>query len=444
MRGAGKQCPAEFTPVVMAAGLGSRMYHLTTKLPKCLVPVANIPMIWYPVSLLARHKFEEVFVVVRESAKTQVEYYLTAEFDKLKFEFITIEDDSDYGTADSLREIKTKSDLLVISCDTITNLPLHKLANIYRANNSVITLLLSPHYVPPVEELKKKKKNKGERDFIGLEPDTNRVLFVSHEADLEDQLCLQRAHLTQFPHIRMYTELMDAHLYLISRSALTLLDSHSNVAIIRGEMVPMLVKRQVKEIIRMKDTSLYAIDNQDDSMANFQQVMYEALTPENPVGCYAYPTEDEEFCIRMNNASNYIMLNKAVSKHMELPPVDLEKCNISPRTQVGADSRLSVHVTIGEKCSVKRSFIGKNSVVGSHCKFTDTVIMENVKIGDNVMLNNCIVCHDVTINNRATLTDCTVGTKFEVDEGAEYIKESLLIENEMDYNTNSSPNSDEF
>ena len=53
-----------------------------------------------------------------------------------------------------------------------------------------------------------------------------RVLFVSHEADLEDQLCLQRAHLTQFPHMRMYTELMDAHLYLISRSALSLLDTH--------------------------------------------------------------------------------------------------------------------------------------------------------------------------------------------------------------------------
>ena len=50
------------------------------------------------------------------------------------------------------------------------------------------------------------------------------------------------------------------------------------MAIIRGEMVPMLVKRQVKEIIRTKDTSLYAhCDNQDDSMANFQQVSYTCL-----------------------------------------------------------------------------------------------------------------------------------------------------------------------
>lgn len=37
-------------------------------------------------------------------SNSQVEYYLTTEFGKLKFEFVTIEDDSDYGTADSLRE----------------------------------------------------------------------------------------------------------------------------------------------------------------------------------------------------------------------------------------------------------------------------------------------------------------------------------------------------
>ena len=49
---------------------------------------------------------------------------------------------------------------------------------------------------------------------------------------------------------------------------------------------------------------------------------------------------EAEFCVRMNNASNYIMLNKAVSKHMELPPVDLEKCNISPRTQVRGGGRV--------------------------------------------------------------------------------------------------------
>ena len=55
--GRGGMCP-EFTAVVMAGGMGSRMYPVTNNLPKCMVPVANVPMIWYPVNFLVNEGFE--------------------------------------------------------------------------------------------------------------------------------------------------------------------------------------------------------------------------------------------------------------------------------------------------------------------------------------------------------------------------------------------------
>ena len=48
----------KFQAVIMAAGIGSRMSPLTDKIPKALLPVGNLPMIWYPINLLEKAGFE--------------------------------------------------------------------------------------------------------------------------------------------------------------------------------------------------------------------------------------------------------------------------------------------------------------------------------------------------------------------------------------------------
>lgn len=48
----------ELQAVLMAAGGGSRMTDLTYNTPKCLLPVGNKPLMWYPLNLLERVGFE--------------------------------------------------------------------------------------------------------------------------------------------------------------------------------------------------------------------------------------------------------------------------------------------------------------------------------------------------------------------------------------------------
>ena len=49
---------AEFQAVVMAAGKGSRLSDLTLTKPKCLLPIANRPLLFYPLKQLENAKFE--------------------------------------------------------------------------------------------------------------------------------------------------------------------------------------------------------------------------------------------------------------------------------------------------------------------------------------------------------------------------------------------------
>ena len=49
----------EFTAVILGGGLQSqRMYPLSEKLPKALLPIANRPLIAYQLRLLQRHGFK--------------------------------------------------------------------------------------------------------------------------------------------------------------------------------------------------------------------------------------------------------------------------------------------------------------------------------------------------------------------------------------------------
>ena len=48
----------DFQAVIMAAGRGTRMTELTSKFPKCLLPVGNRPLIHYPIMSLIEADFE--------------------------------------------------------------------------------------------------------------------------------------------------------------------------------------------------------------------------------------------------------------------------------------------------------------------------------------------------------------------------------------------------
>lgn len=51
----------ELQAVILAAGKGSRMTELTNKIPKCLLPIANKPMIHFPLTTLIETGFTGTF-----------------------------------------------------------------------------------------------------------------------------------------------------------------------------------------------------------------------------------------------------------------------------------------------------------------------------------------------------------------------------------------------
>lgn len=213
--------PNEFQAIVLAGGKGSRMTELTAGQPKCLLPIANIPMIWYPLQILERSGFREAIVVVSELTKFDVLASLDKLGLKIKAEVVGIPEADDLGTADSIRLIheKIRTDFLVISCDLITNIDILEILNLYRKHNASIAALMLP--APKVQDdfvtPGPKNKQRPETDLIGIDDNTGRLVFLASASDFEETINFSQKLLRKHTSFTIHSKLMDAHLYVINK-----------------------------------------------------------------------------------------------------------------------------------------------------------------------------------------------------------------------------------
>lgn len=220
-------CCTEFQAVVLAGGKGSRMTELTAGKPKCLLPIGNIPMIWYPLKLLEKAGFAEAIVVVTENIKNDV----AACMDKLSFgmklELVGIPSGEDFGTADSIRSIHDKlhHHCIVVSCDLIADIDISELVNSFRKHNASISALMLPSPKIPQDFVTPgpKTKQKPETDLIGIDNATNRLVFLASASDFEETINLSRKLLKKHNSFTVHSKLMDAHLYIINKWVLDFL-----------------------------------------------------------------------------------------------------------------------------------------------------------------------------------------------------------------------------
>lgn len=54
-----------------------------------------------------------------------------------------------------------------------------------------------------------------ERDIVGIDPATNRLVLLSSESDYEETMVISRGFLRKHGKIRLHSKLLDAHFYVI-------------------------------------------------------------------------------------------------------------------------------------------------------------------------------------------------------------------------------------
>lgn len=450
----------KFQAVIMAAGIGSRMSPLTDKIPKALLPVGNLPMIWYPINLLEKAGFEEIIIIVLDSAITQFHQILPNVCNqKLKLDFITIPDDEDMGTADALRHIRDKieKDVFVVSCDLVTDVALHHLADVHRSHDASLSVLLAP---VPQTSADREVVATGQLDFISIDSRENRILYFSNEADLDETLVIRKPLLKRYPCINIVKSLMDAHLYIIKKWVVDYLAENKAISSIKGELIPYLVNKQFQKYRKMESSitespeikrnfqepvnskiDIYDFAKEDDvtmytrELSSWSGTLTD-IDHSSIIRCHAF-IMDSGTCLRTNSIPLYMEANRQISKL--LPSLTSKEislihssASVKTKSQVGNDCMLDESISIGEKSSIKKSVIGKHTTIGERVKISNSVIMDHVTIKDGCNIQGSIVCTNAYVKENASLKDCQVGDSHTIPEKADLRGEALTAE-QMDF-----------
>ncbi|CAH0555521.1 unnamed protein product [Brassicogethes aeneus] len=445
---------AEFQAVVLAAGRGSRMSEVTTGIPKCLLPIGPKPLVWYSLYKLQCAGFSDVIMIVLENEKSEIHSVLEKTNLDIKIDYVCVsEKDEDLGTAESLKLINDKltSDVLVVSCDFVTDVDFKGVLDIFRMHNaSVASLLVQPQpnevFVVPGP----KSKHKPERDLIGIDTQTNRLVFLASASDFETDFSLPTSLLKKHTHIKIYSNLIDSHVYVLKNWVVKYLKSEDSFTSIKGELLPHIIKKQLSKppkpvntntsVINTGDNGdIFAFSKEDELDINIRNTSsYNDHTGdlkptyhEDSIRCYAHIAPKENFGVRVNTLPSYWWINNKISeKWPQITGDRLEFVPVHPKADVKSnqvDNKCVIWegAKLNEKTSFKNSIICSNTEVCSFSRVFNSIIMNNVTIKEKVAIENCIICDGATIEGGCQLKNCIVGSHHTVSEQSEHTNEVL-------------------
>ncbi|CAI0548751.1 unnamed protein product [Linum tenue] len=455
----------DFQVVVLAGGTSKELVPLVSKeVPKPLLPVANRPVLSYVLEQLELSNLKDLIVVVEgEDAALRVGGWISGAYvDRLHVEVAAVPED--VGTAGALRAIArhlTAKDILVVSGDLVSDVPPGAVAAAHRRHDAVVTsMICSTPVSGPVESgsvgAKDKIKKPRRFNIIGLDPTKQFLLYIASGAEVEKDLHIPKSILRAVGQMDIQADLMDAHMYAFKRAVLLeVLEQKQNFHSLRHDVLPYLVKTQLKSEILLNGTP-QAEENGHDKVTSesnqtiISQILANASTPrfhevyesihngsptvQRTHKCCAYIASNSKYCARLNSIQAFSDINRDVigeANHLSGYSFSVHNNIIHPSSELGSKTTVGPHCMLGEgslmgdKCSVKRSVIGRHCRIGSNVKIVNSVVMDHVTLGDGSSIQGSIVCSNVQIQERVVLKDCQIGAGFVVSAGSEHKGESL-------------------
>jgi len=419
--------------VVMAGGKGSRMTDLTSSKSKCLLPVGGLPLLWYPLNMLQNEGFTEVIVVVQDSAKSEVSKIPERFSLSLKLDVVGIPGNEELGTADSLRKVADKlngSDILIVSGDVILEKGIRGLVDKHRINRSALTAMLAVESadMKSVTVPGPKTKFKRDKDLIGLSGDS--LCLFTAEADVEEEVSLSRKILRTHPKIIVHSDLLDAHVYLMQKWVADYVVAERNISTIKGELLPLMVKKQFGKVKPQEDSSCEKI-KLVDFVPTSNKLLYEEDKSKR-YSCYVHLLPPETLCTRVNSLPAYWVAN-ALSVPVSV--LGASSCVAGEqgqaRAQVGAKAslsevRLGNGAVVSDRTTLSRVSLGAGARVEEKVRISNSIVMDNVTIGQGCNIQDSIICDNSTLVTKVNMKNCIVGKGQTVEEGS--LDNQLLLD----------------
>ena len=299
-------------------------------------------------------------------------------------------------------------------------MPLASLLARHRTSAAAATVLLAPRRASLAPEVKVGRPPAGV-DYIGLDASHTQLCFVGASKDVREVLRLPRATLRAAGDVSLHTDLLDAQAYVLHASVLPILAAKPAFTSVKRDLLPYLVRRQF-------DARPYAAPVASTAPCDAGDV--QPPTPDGqprlsatggtaiggPIGgplvlsaapgvgsgspgpapgisrkVGVYLADASAYVVRVDSLRAYLEINRELASPADaahLTGLTLSKhdnylgreVEIGAKSAVGSACIVGWGSKLGDKCTMKRSVMGRRCRTGSGVKIVNSVVHDGALV----------------------------------------------------------------
>ncbi|KAI9478110.1 MAG: hypothetical protein EXX96DRAFT_237454 [Benjaminiella poitrasii] len=382
-----------FQAVILTDFFEDQFLPISHEIPRCLMPLCNIPLIEYTMELLATVDIFEVLIVCSTHIDAIKNYFEQSSWMKSdsRLSVKIVQTPECMSVGDALRELDARqlitTDFILTSGELVTNIKLDKALEEHRARkkidkNSIMTMLLKE------ASRTHTARAKDASSVFALEPNTNQCVYYESVVSLprKNRIDISPEIFENCSQIEFRNDLVDPYLDICSVEVPALFTENFDWQRLRSDFVHGILTSDIlgKTIYTKIVTEPYVARVQNEQL--YKSISHHILNR------WAFPIVPET---NLKAGDDYEFTRGNIYKSTNV--VLSRSCMIDENVQIGFGTRIGENTRIG------------NSVIGKNCRIGDNVVLEGAFVWDNVTIgDNCTVEKSIIANNAQILENSTI------------------------------------
>lgn len=413
---AGEEREDPLQAVVFADSYETRFYPFTLEQPRCLLPLANTPLIEYTLEFLASVGVEEVFLYCGNHTDT-VEAYLQNSRWMHKtspFALQVLRSDS-RSIGDCMRDLDQKDlivgDFLCVYGDVVANVPLERALAAHRARRekdkkSIMTMVLREASGEGGSVARHRTNAQPVRSVFVLDAEKQRcVHYEQIQPGKSAKLDIPGEVLQDAVELEIREDLIDCGIDICTPEVLAQYTDNFDWQLPRrGFLRGMLKDYETFQLMVHTHVVKQGYAARVKNLA-----AYDAIS-RDVVSRWTYPyTPDANFV----DGQSYRLSTGNV--HREVGAVLARSSVTGNNTVIGAGT------VVGERTIITNSVIGRRCTIGSNVKIHGAYVWDGARIGNGSSIDTAIVANEATIGD-----GCQVEKNALISYGARISKNTTI------------------
>lgn len=388
---------APLQAVILTDPFETRFSPFTLERPRCLLPLANTPLIEYTLEFLANAGVEEVFVYCG-AHKQQVEDYinntkwvsLSSPFSKVKL----IQSTNSYSIGDAMRDLDARTvltgDFIIVYGDVVSNLPLESALAAHRARrakdkNAIMTMVLRE------AGTNHRTKAQSTNPVFIIDPSKNRCLHFEQMPgkDQTHYVSIDPELLSNNQELEIRADLIDTGIDICTPEVLALWSDNFDFQAPRKGFLHSVLKDY-----ELNGKTIHTHITSEHYAARVRNLHAYDSVSRDIVSRWAYP-----ICPDSNLLQGQSYRLQKGNIYKEDGVVLARDCVINPKTVIGRGT------SVGDGSVISNSIIGRHCHIGRGVKIEGAYIWDYASIGDGCIVKRSIVANEASVGKRCIVED---------------------------------------